>query len=197
MTDRYVDPSDLPECVQTALRLVGHSGRKSVGVTATTQYASGCCTSGSRAVYVSVHIGSGSVHELHYGSWGGANPFESLPGDSMVDIAPGWCVVGGQTGGRTYVNVYAHPDTLDRVLPTPVAEPELTEDEIRVLCVHVSLNSRGRKNYFGRRPTLPVDACKARLADLGLLKVARNGASKVTTEGRNTAEQYRYTESWY
>jgi len=181
----YMEFSDLPETVRAAVERCGRKGG-AIPVEVADQWYAYAGHKGSRAVAVCVDLSSGRVSDVECGAWGGSNPFTHSPMDrgETHPVPPGCAVVAGSAGGHgTFVTVYLHPDSTAPVLPS--RGPELTPTQQRVLDAHVVYNSRGRREYFNRHPVPDLELTKAELAALGLLKVARNGAAKVTAAGRN------------
>lgn len=187
----HLEVTDLPGPVRRAVKACGKA-RGTVAMEPATKVYPYPADKGCRSVAVAVDLATGDTSHVALGSWGGVNPFESKGLDrGPVEVPPGFAVVSGQTGYRTYLTITVHPDSLAPLLPD--GGPELTPDEQRVLDVHCAYNSRGRRDYFDRNPVENLEDIKRSLADKGLLKVARNGAATVTAKGRNA----RSGEHWY
>lgn len=70
------------------------------------------------------------------------------------------------------------------------------EREYTVLWAHRNCNSAGRKqHYYDRGLTAAqLELAKSGLEQKGLLKIAKNGASKLTTAGRNASDGMPHLE---
>lgn len=186
-----LNAENVPECLRAAIRDCGkHSG--SIEVKAAESFESNTAFTGNRSVAVAVNLATGARSTVEMGSWGGSNPFESRPLDRPKPhaIAPGFAVVAGESGGQgTFLKVYVHPGSMAPLLPNTEGAA-LDIDQQRTLDAHCGLNSRGRREYFERHPVARgLDTVKAELAALGLLKVNRTGAAKVTASGRNARKE--------
>jgi hypothetical protein len=187
---------NIPDCVRSALAECGQKGGIVRLRAADTYHPSGAGLRGNRAVAVAVDLVTGKRSTVHHGSWGGPNPFGSparLDVPEPVAIPPGTCIVAGENGYKVSLDVYVHPDSLAPLLPAG-GPPELSQTLQRVLDAHCNYNSRGRADHFRDWPVPGgLDAAKAELARLGLLKVSRNGAAKATAAGKNA----RSDTHWY
>lgn len=193
MTTTYIPTSKLPAVVQNALENVGYH-RKDIGVNARESVSIACSGGdGYRGFAVIINLGTGERQFL-YGSWGGANPWNPtnrVDLDTQEHTIPvNGCVILGSEGGSrpVYASVYVRPDAIVAMLPPAV---DATEDEKRVLYAYRGLKSGPyRKEFLDKIPNVTkiVDDLVAR----GLLKRAKNGATQITTEGRNvpTANYY-------
>lgn len=83
------------------------------------------------------------------------------------------------------VTVFMHPSNAPKAITAP--EQVLSDDEDAVLRALCGLTSAGRKDLW-RRCNVPrsfVEQVTQSLADKGLVKIASNGAVRVTRDGRN------------
>ena len=183
----YIEVKDLPECIQSALHEVKY-GRKDISVSAVeTVSMAGDGGDGSRRFVIMVNPDTGERKTL-WGSWGGANMFNkqnAVDLDSETRPMPvGAIVISGCISGKpTYATIEVHPDRLTKMLPSGEAQT-LTEGEKSALLTYRSLKSGAyRKEALER-----IDGIKSIVEGLvrrGLLKQSRNGATTITTAGRN------------
>jgi len=208
----YAQVKDLPSSLQTVLSSIGY-GRADIQILPRESYnlargsADGC-----RAFIVAVNLTTGE-RQITRGSWGGANIYNPQNNVDLDDterpLPPGFAIVDGSEGGGrpVYASIAVNPVTLAPMLPAPATE--LTDIERRVLAWHKGLTSAGRKDEavrfavsraegYGRFKDLPrvpriqtmaeIEAAKASLTAKGLIKTAKNGATTITTEGKNLAD---------
>lgn len=207
----FAQVKDLPPALQTALASV-HYGRSDVEIKASETYTLlALGGSGYRAFVLVVDLSSGACQSTR-GSWGGSNMFNpgnNVDGDTTTrPLPPNFAVIHGREGGDRPVSasITVNPATLAPMIAAPIVE--LTEMERIVLAWHKGLTSAGRKNEaerfaydrangYGRckdQPRVPqartladIEAAKQSLAAKGLLKIAANGATSITTAGKNLA----------
>jgi hypothetical protein len=147
---------------------------------------SGISGDGMRAFVVIVDLASGQCKSMQ-GSWGGPNMFNP---QNQVDldradypIPEGVAVVKGTTGyPRTFATLYLAPQNVAKLLPAPV---ELDARDQWILYTFDGLSSKGRRWEWDRERDQPSEADLNRLAAHGFLKRAKNGATQITTEGKN------------
>jgi hypothetical protein len=189
----YSKVKELPPALQAALASVGYR-RQDVAVEVrerASRFASG--GAGCRAFCAVVHLVTGQT-KLERGSWGGANAFN--PGNAVdLDagtylIPPNVAVINGSEGGGRPVCASITISPANAAALLPCADDELTDRAGWILYCFSALNSRGRADEFERRPR-PSEAELDELAARGLLKRARNGATRITTAGRNALEAHR------
>jgi len=188
----YVDVRELPAPIQKALREVKY-GRKNIMVVESRTYQmSSLSGAGRQGFTIAVNLGTGR-YQVEWGSWGGANMFNP---DNPVDldtkprpIPPNNVVISGVVGGGqpTYATIKAHPDNLTKLLGAG-DEDDITEDQKTALAIISGIKSGYRKEYF-RSHRLgeysPKNPLLIELAKMGLIKIMRNGAMKITTKGQN------------
>jgi len=116
-----------------------------------------------------------------------APPVDSVTGP--IPIPEDHVVLKGSTGNLNLLTLYARAEFLAQFEEDE--KQELTERESTVLWAHKNCNSKGRKeHYYGRGLTAAqLDLAKSGLENKGLLKIAKNGASSLTTAGRNAASE--------
>jgi len=187
MTTQYVEVAELPATLQRALKAVGYD-RTDISMQASESYTpAGGSGQGQRRFVMAVNLATGERQE-HWGSWGGANMFNPTNAvdldTSERPIDPGFAVIEGNQGEKTYAYLRLHPSNVVALLPPKC---ELSERQLALLDVYAGLNSRGRKEYFDRRPkSVPTEDELAELVALGVITRNKAGAVTVTTKGRNS-----------
>lgn len=187
----YVQVGNLPECLQAPLRGI-YGKTKDIELRPTTQWSPQMAADkGCRAVVSLVNLTTGEV-QSHQGSWGGANPWNQ---DNAIDLdgrlrplPPGFAVIKASTGYRKYAYIELHPDNVAPLLPA--AKGELSEKDRKILACYKSLKSGYRREYLDRLGATDTDL--DRLVEGGYLKRNKNGATRITTEGRNNAAPNYY-----
>lgn len=193
----YTLVKDLPELVQRQLSAVGY-GRKDIDVNAS-EKASAFSVGGAglRGFCVIINLSNGDVKHMQ-GSWGGANmfnPTNQVDLDSKEYVIPdNVVVINGSSGNGKPANarLTVAPNNIAKYLP---AKSELTERQATILYTYKCLTSAGRKDYW-ERPSYPDFKEKVKpsedelneLASMGLLKRSKNGATQITTDGKNAYE---------
>jgi hypothetical protein len=191
MTDpTYVPTKELPESVRRALKEIGY-GKTDIGLKASETVSVGQGGGdGRRSFYAIVSLDGSVAHKVEYGSWGGANPFETKRVDhdqQKHPIVPGYAVIVGSeaNGTKVYCTMHVHPSNFAPMLP---AKAELNDHLRGILRIFASYTSAGRKNEWERSPqTKPTEADYEILIGLGLLKKNSAGAVSITTAGKNEA----------
>jgi len=182
----YAKVRDLPESIQSALRAVSY-GAADIEVRAAEKVSPQVCGGdGKRGFCVLIMLATGQREEL-IGSWGGSNMFNP---QNQVDldsadypIPDGVAVIKGTMGyPRTFATLYLAPSNIAKLLPAPT---ELDPRDRWILYTFSGLNSMGRRNEWARYRDTPSEADLNRLAAAGYLKRSRNGATQITTEGKN------------
>jgi len=199
----YVKVKDLPNEIERALSRVGY-GRPDIRV-ATCEALSLSPPSGNgyRGFAVAVALdGSGQIVE-RWGSWGGANMFSRTIDDATeeVSLPQKTIVIKGLGGGSNPVSatIYAHPSTLAPLLPPA---PSIGARDARILYAFRSLKSGPYRNEE-LKAVRCTDADLDALASKGFVKRSKNGATQITTEGKNaldavgiTLGSSPYSETW-
>lgn len=184
----FVKVNELPKSLQSALSSNGYH-RSDIEVIAkeTTSLNPDTAFEGNRGFTCAVNLGSGQ-HQSLKGSWGGANPFENTidHNDTQMPIEPNMAIVKGENGGRgSFARIYVAPGTMARFLPALKAE--LTEAQGVVLHCLKTLKSSYRRDEarrYGVKNSV-YEATTIELANLGYAKISSNGATQITTEGKN------------
>lgn len=189
----YAKVRELPEPIQRVLREV-RFGKPAIAIEPHEKVSrAGASSDGRRAFVAIVDMASGQS-KIEWGSWGGPNPFNPRNAvdldRTLYEIPPNIAVIEGSIGQKTYATVKVRPDVLVPLLP---GATNLTDRDKRTLNQFAGLTSAGRKNEWERYPERkPTDAELDSLASRGLLKRARNGATSITTEGRNAIAGERF-----
>lgn len=184
----WVKVKELPASLQRALSNQGYA-RPDVEVKSAETYTldPGTAFEGSRGFCAAVNLATGQSESVK-GSWGGANAFERSIDHDQTDrpIVPNMAVIKGESGGRgTFARVIVAPSTLAALLPAPSAE--LTDAQAVILAVFKQCKSFARMDEarrYGIKNAQYAEAVKECVAK-GLIKQASNGATQITTEGKN------------
>lgn len=183
----YSKVRDLPESMQRALASVGY-GRADIEVepseTFTVKsYATGA---GRRSFCIVINLETGEEKRFD-GSWGGSNMFN--PGNAVdMDeterpLPPGFAVIKGSTGDKVFARIELNPENVAKFLP--IQDSSLSDRDKWLLYTFDGLTSAGRKDEWSRCRDVPSEDDLNRLAAMGYLKRSSNGATKITTEGKN------------
>ena len=178
---------ELPESLLKALREVNYNKGDIQLEPAESISPSGVSSEGKRCFFMLVSLDTGE-YKITYGSWGG-------PGlgsrNNMVDLdetshplTPGIAAIKGSVGyPATYATIYLHPDNITKLLTT--VDERLSPRDRWLLYTFDGLTSAGRKDEWQYNNDVPSEDDLNRLSDLGYLKRSKNGATKITTEGKN------------
>jgi hypothetical protein len=127
------------------------------------------------------------------GSWGGSNMFTSNPvdaGGAPVELPENAAVVKGTRGyPRTYATIYAHPRAVSGyLLPSaaPSADVVSDQDQQALYCFACIKGGAYRKDELRRREV--SEATIGSLIARGYLKRSANGATQITTMGKNARD---------
>lgn len=188
-TTVHVATAELPATLQQALAAVRFH-RKDIGIEARpTTSIQDFGADGCRSFVVLVDLMSGRF-EVQYGSWGGPNAYAGNAvdrDDTEYTIPSSGAVIRGREGGGRPVSasIIVHPGSMAPLLP-PAADT--TDDEQRVLYAYAALKSGPYRQECLRKvdPTV-IDSMVAR----GMLKRASNGATSITTAGKNARDRRR------
>jgi hypothetical protein len=185
----HVTVKSLPPIVRRALESVGYA-HTDIAIEARERvWLADAGSAGQRAFAVILDLATGQALRLN-GSWGGPNMFR----DTVVDsddrervLTPGLMVIKGSEGNRTYATIYVHPENMAPLLPS---SPTIDDRDARVLACYRGLKSGPyRKEALARLNC--TDADIARLVAAGLLKQSSNGATQITTAGKNACAHVR------
>ncbi len=180
----HIEITKLPSHIQRALKEVGYH-RKDIGVSASDTYTMNVGGGqGVQGFIMCVDMGTG-FYEIKWGSWGGANMFNPT---NQVDLdsnsrplPPNFAVIKGTKSDTVkYASIQVNPATLAPLLP---AKADITDKEARILAVFRSIKGGYRKEYLERLKATESEIIS--LADKGFLKRSKNGATQITTDGRN------------
>ena len=180
----YQKLSVLPSEIRNPLYDIGY-GRSDVLISTAEEvsiFSSGA--DGYRAFAILIDLNSGTSKVL-WGSWGGANlynPTNPVDLDDKEYILPvNGCVIRGCEGGGqpVFAEIFLHPRA---IVPWLSAGPVVTEDERQVLEWFRVLIPAARKSLlFGKEKMLDD------LVKRGFLARSKNGATKLTTLGKNAS----------
>jgi hypothetical protein len=192
----FVNVKNLPSAVQQALQSVGyHKEDIAVHTAERSSVQSSACFDGQRGFCAVLDMATGQG-QTHYGSWGGANPFETRAVDVNENDAPipmNVCVIKGESGGRgTFARLIVRPDAMPALLPP--SQPETSADELRV--VQIVRSTKGGPYRQAELAVVPhydnvITACVVK----GWLKRNKVGAVSVTTRGKNLTECFKVEAS--
>lgn len=183
----YLEVKALNQPLRDALASVRY-GRADIQVIATESVESGSSASdGSRGFACAVNLETGERKTIT-GDWGGSGLGRAIldqAGQTMA-IPPNGAVIKGSMGyPRTYATIYAHPHAVGAfLLPSGEAEETLSDAEQQAIyCFAAIKGGEYRRDEMRRRNVTPetVDS----LVERGYLKRSRNGATQITTKGRN------------
>lgn len=208
----YVAVKSLPEVLQTPLRVLGYK-KADISVQSAEKFSpfSGG-NQGRRSFCVLVNLATGD-YKVESGSWGGSNMFSP---NNLVDnctddsaLPPNFAVIKGSEGEIVYANIYVNPASFAPLLPP--AATGISDTDKRILACYRSLKSGHYRqealiNVFNphdrftsafyaathnkelaEKLAAAIDSLVARK----LLKRSSNGATQITTEGKNAIADFR------
>lgn len=180
----HIAVRDLPSPLKRALLAAGY-GRADIGVEAAIAVSPrGGGGRGRRGGLMAVNLATGEISPVHWGAWGGCNPFGANPVDDGEDlpIPPNGAIVTITQGGGqpTIAHVYVRPETLTPLLP---AGPDVTARQAAILAVYVGYRSAYRREYL---PGVTPDEIDGLVAG-EYLKRNRAGSIRITVAGKNAA----------
>lgn len=180
----YSQVKELPEAIQRALSSIGyHSSDVKIEVKdkVSPQVSGGA---GQRGVFVMVDLVNNKIKTIQ-GSWGGANMFN--PGnivdncDQPIMLNDGIVAISGSTGNKTFATLYVSSANVVKTLPVA----NITPRQRWILYTMLAYNSAGRKREYEHVAKGPTEEEFATLKQLGFITIAKNGAMKITTNGKN------------
>ena len=186
----HVETKTLPDILQRALASVGYA-RRDIAVEAreAVSLADGG-SAGRRAFALIVDLVAGQIVTLR-GSWGGPNMFNPSntvdTDDKIRALQPGLAVIKGSEGESTYASIYVHPENLRPLLPSG---PTVDDRDGRILAAYRGLKS-GPYRQEALRALQCTEADITRLCAAGLLKRSSNGATQITTAGKNACSHVK------
>lgn len=181
----YVKVKDLPAEIRGALRAIEYF-RADIEISqAETFHSHVLSGDGSRGFICMVNLETGDF-KVEYGDWGGANIFNANLLDQHgenITIPSNVAVIKGTKGVHVFARIILRPDNIAPLLGEKKAE--LSDRDRWILYTFDALTSAGRKNEWGRERDKPSEEDLNRLAGLGFLARSKNGATKITTDGKN------------
>ena len=185
----HVKTKDLPNQIRDALKRAGHT-RPDIEVIPADTVDRPMANKGERGLMTSIHLPSGKTNH-RIGSWGGATPNEHRHLDHVEDlkIPENWGVWKGVQGYKLsgYGRLYVNPKNIDTFQLTD--SHELTDNEKNALICFRCCKPFYRGEWLARHADgieyNHQDPTYIKLARLGLVKVSKNGAMRITTEGKN------------
>ena len=186
----HVKVNALPPSVQSALASFGYA-RQDISVTAETTFSLRAGSAQGRRAFVCVVNLETGEKLVTYGSWGGANMFNPTNAVDLDDedrpLPPNVVVIHGSEGNSVFADLEVNPATLAPMLP---AAPTIDDRDARILACYRSLKSGPyRKEALAKLKCSDEDI--KRLCALGLLKQSSNGATQITTDGKNACAHVR------
>lgn len=189
----HVKVADLPETLINSLKNLGYhkndiplEGKEKISP----QVPGG---KGRRGFCVIVNIATGETKQM-MGSWGGSNMFNPNNqvdlDDTPYTIPAGFAVIKGVSGYKGVIaTITVPPDNVAKFLPE---KKELDPRDKWILYTFSALTSAGRKKEWEREDDIPSEDDLNRLAAEGYLKRSKNGASRITTDGKNAVADRGY-----
>ena len=182
----HVIVKELHPLIQKTLKQVGY-GVTDVKVEPVEQISTySGANDGQRGFTILVNLESGETKGMA-GSWGGGNPFSrSLVDDSqeLVPMPVNGVVIKGQQGyPRTFATVYVHPRMTGKFLPSGNEEVLSDTEQQALYCFAAIKGGQYRRDEMRRRSV--SDATVDSLVERGYFKRSKNGATQITTKGKN------------
>ena len=191
----YLKLSEMKPAVADALRRAGHT-RPDIEVVVTETIDSCGGSKGARVSLTAIRLADG-FSKTQTGSWGGPNAYETRAADYVRDMAlpAGYAVYRGYEGGNLsgWGRLLMSPaDVQTMALP---GDSGLTDDDKLALYAMRGLKPAYRGEWVRRATGGRVtygsdDPTYAALASAGLVKVSKNGAMRITTEGKNAVADF-------
>jgi hypothetical protein len=184
----HVKLSDLNPLVRNRCKQLGHN-RDSIQVhpaeEVSTEYQG---NAGSRGVFCLINTRTG-IEETEYGSWGGSNAFveRNVDQGKAVVLLGDLVALKGSTGHFNLLHLYVPPEVYE-TMKQPEAVP-LTRAEQVVLYAHKSLKGGHYRIEHYQRNQIDHKSAIESLVGRGMLKQNKAGATSITPDGRNAAEQ--------
>lgn len=183
----FASTRELPSFVQNLLKCHGYH-RPDIAVVAADKVSiSDAGSAGQRAYAIIINLET-KQSETFVGSWGGSNIFNPT---NQVDlnrrlhvIPPNGMVIKGSKGYRSFASIYVHPSNLAKYLSETAS---VTEGERAVLNAYQGLKSGPYRREALERVVNHVKVI-GELANRGLLKQSKNGATSITTAGKNALQ---------
>jgi hypothetical protein len=178
----YIKTNDLPQVIRQTLKNRGY-GKADIRVMQLLEVSPlGMGGAGQRDYCVVIDLANNSVVKELTGSWGGANMFTKNQVDSdntRYPIPINGAVILGSEGYRSHATLVLRPENATQYLTADNA----TDREKEILNCFKSYTSAYRKECFRN---MKVGEGEFRdLESKGYIKIAKNGAMRITTEGKN------------
>lgn len=200
----YLPTSELPSVVQRALSAVGY-GRKDieciVSERASLRPVSGKgyrgfivhCLLGPYARRIVPEPMNPGTFRVLRGSWGGSNAFATTSVDDDAgpdDLDSDECYITGTEGGGrpVYATLYVSPAAARLHGIASKGVSTASERQRLILAVFARYRSSYRKEALARGNVTTTELDQ--LVDGGFLKRSRNGATRITTLGKNAAARF-------
>lgn len=182
----FVDVKDLPGSIQNALKSVGyHKSNIEVEIKEKAVLSNTAYADGYRGFTQVVNIATGES-QAEFGSWGGANPFETkaVDHDNKEYVIPeGVAIIMGQSGHKVFASLILSPkNVVAGLLPSNAV---VSKDFYHVLKVFKSIKPAYRQAELGGKDKV-IEECIA----AGYLKRDGRG-TMITTAGKNAVVDYQ------
>lgn len=195
----YAKLSELPECIQRELKNNDYH-KKDICIDQTTSVSPvDYGGDGRKAYFMAIDletgqrlplIDSGRQVDILRGSWGGANMFNPSNrvdlDDGNYTIPDNAVVIKGHIGYKPYATLYIRPDNAPKFIRNDCV---LNERQLEILACMRSYTSAYRKEVYEKMDV--KDSEFQALADSGHIKISKNGAKHITTEGKNACLNVR------
>jgi hypothetical protein len=188
----YATVKELREPLRAALAAVGYGARDVQVVAAERLEMTVGGGAGMRGFVTVVNLDTGERKTVN-GSWGGSSVFTSSPvdaGGGPVELPENAAVVKGTRGHpRTFATIYAHPRAVSGYLlpsASPPADMVSDQDQQALYCFYAIKGGAYRKDELRRREV--SEATIGSLIARGYLKRSANGATQITTMGKNARD---------
>jgi len=190
--------SELPQCLIDALKSVAYNKRDIEILPQDKTAISFAGGDGRRGFAILVNLSTGE-HEIHVGSWGGANAFNS---QNQVDlntqeypIPENGAVILGSEGNKTFAKILLNPANM---LSTISSGNDLSDIERKIMYAYGCLKSGPYRNEELARCGVKDpknDTTVQSLIDRRFLKLDGRGI-QITTEGKNTRKNSAGSGTW-
>ena len=180
----YIATKELPSVLRSVLSSISYGSRDISVITKEKVSLIDMGGAGRRAFSIIVCLATGETKE-YFGSWGGANMFNPNNQVDLDDkeyvIPEGFAVIQGSESDQVFAKIILNPRNIVPWLP---AASDTSDDEQAMLA-----QFRGLKPAY--RQTRGKEAMIDSLVARGYLKRSKNGATQITTLGKNACEGIR------
>lgn len=181
----HVEVKELPSVLREALDAVNYGARDIRVVQQERVDLQVNPSDGQRGFGVLVDLEKHSWKRF-VGSWGGANMFTKTEVDNSTGSAvlpPHGCIIKGTMGyPRTFATLYVSQEAI-KLLPAAGVDEDLAEGEQKVINAYCGYTSAYRKELLMRGTIKQEDIDS--LVEKGYIKRSKNGATQITTKGKN------------